>query len=172
MNFLDMAKMRYSVRNYQEKRVDREKLNTILEAGRVAPTAANMQPQRILVVESADGLAKLSKATKTFNAPLALIICADKENVWVRPQDGKKTYDIDASIITDHMMLQATELGLGTLWMTWFDPAVVKKEFDLPSNYEPVNILLLGYAGGNPQPPERHNQARKPIGETVFFEKF
>ncbi len=172
MKFSDIAKKRYSVRNYQEKKVDRETLDIILEAGRVAPTAANMQPQRILVVESADGLAKLSKAARTYNAPVALIICADKDNVWVRPQDGKKTTDIDASIITDHMMLQATELGLGTLWMTWFDPAIVKKEFDLPSNYDPVNILLIGYAGGNLQSPDRHSQARKPIGETVFFERF
>jgi nitroreductase len=172
MGFLDLAKKRYSVRSYQTKKVEKDKLNLILEAGRIAPTAANRQPQRILVIESEEGLLKLQKAAKGFGAPCALIVCSESTKVWVRPQDGMKTIDIDASIITDHMMLQATDLGLGSLWMTWFDPKILREEFEIPENLIPVNLLLIGYAADAGSDPERHDKTRKPISETVFFEKF
>lgn len=172
MEFLNLAKKRYSVRKYVPKKVEKEKLDLILEAGRIAPTACNMQPQRILVLETAEGLAKLKKAAKIFDAPLALVICGDKNAVWVRPQDGKKTIDIDASIVTDHMMHQATELGLGTLWMTWFDPKIIRSEFAIPENYEIVNLLLIGYTDGSSLSPDRHSETRKPIKDTVFYGEF
>lgn len=172
MDFLELAKKRYSVRNYLDKKVEKEKLEKIIEAAHVAPTAANRQPQRLLVIESEEGISKLKKGANIYNANFAILVCTDRNRVWVRPQDKKEVIDIDASIITDHMMLMATELGLGTLWMTWFDPAVIKKEFNLPSNYEPVNILLIGYAATEPQSPDRHNKTRLPISETVFYESF
>lgn len=172
MNFLDLAKKRYSVRTYLNKSVEKEKLSLILDAGRVAPTAGNFQPQRLLVVESCMGLGKLRKAANIYNAPVAIVICCDKEAAWKRPQDGKDMVDIDASIVTNHLMHEATDLGLGTLWITWFDPQIVKQEFNLPLNYEPVNILLIGYAADEPLSPDRHSKTRKLIRETVFFEEF
>lgn len=112
MNFLELAKKRYAVRKYTAQPVEPEKVRQILEAGRVAPTGGNLQPQRLIVVQQREGLAKLRKAANIYQAPLAVIVCTDTAQTWTRPQDGKKLTDIDASIVTDHMMLQATELGL------------------------------------------------------------
>lgn len=171
MVFLELAKKRYSVRKYSDKKVEKEKLDLILEAGRVAPTGANRQPQRLIVVQGQEGLEKIGKAANIYGAPCAIVVCSDTEEVWVRPMDGKKLTDIDASIVTDHMMLQATELGLGTVWICYFKPDVLRAEFGLPETVEPVNILAVGYsADSEPQSPERHAKARKPLSETVSFE--
>ena len=169
MEFLDLAKKRYSVRKYQPRKVEEEKLLRILEAGRVAPTAANMQPQQLIVVRETEGLEKLSKAAKIYSAPLAIIVCGDHNKAWKRPYDGKDTVDIDTSIITDHMMLQATELGLGTVWVCYFKADVVKEEFGLPENIEPVNILVIGYAEGESASPDRHDKARLPLKDIVVY---
>ena len=88
----------------------------------------------------------------------------------MRPFDQKQTGDIDASILTDHMMLQATELGLGSVWVCYFKPDVLRQEFDLPANLEPVNILAVGYAGEDFTDPERHGQTRIPVSELVSYE--
>jgi len=172
MNFLELARKRFSVRNFEAKRVEEDKLSQILEAGRVAPTAANHQPQRIIVVRGDAGLAKLKKAANLYEAPLAVIVCADRKEAWKRPFDGKDTVDIDASIVTDHMMMEATELGLGTVWICYFKPDVLRKEFNLPDHMEPVNILAIGYAKGQIASPDRHDKTRKPMKETVFHESF
>lgn len=170
MGFLELAKKRYSVRKYKDIPVEPEKLEQILEAGRVAPTGANKQPQRLIVVQSKEGLEKLGKAARFYGAPCVVIVCSDAGETWERPYDGKKLTDIDASIVTDHMMLQATELGLGTLWICWFDPKVLRAEFDIPDQLEIVNLLAIGYADGEPQSPDRHEKMRKPLGGTVFRE--
>ena len=172
MNFLDLAKKRYSVRNYNSMKVEQKKVDLILEAGRVAPTAANFQPQRILVIQSEEGLSKLAKATNIFHAPLALIVCGDKEKTWVRSYDNKNVVDIDATIVTDHMLHEATELGLGSVWICRFRPEIMRAEFNIPENYEILNILAIGYTDEEPQSPERHSEARKPIVETVIYESF
>lgn len=169
MDFLQLAKTRYSVRKYKDTPVEKEKLDKILETGRVAPTGANFQPQRIIAVTSGEGLEKLSKGAKTFGAPVVLIVCADKDKAWTRPADGKNIADIDASIVTDHMMLQATELGLGTVWMCWFKPDVIREEFNIPENYEIVNLLAVGYADCEPLSPDRHSEMRRSIDETVTY---
>lgn len=171
MSFIEIAKKRYSARSYSDRKVEEEKLQKILEAAHVAPTAANRQPVRLLVVQSEEGLAKIGKGAKLYGAPLAIIVCADHGKAWVRPYDGKKTTDIDASILTDHMMLEATELGLGSVWICYFDPAVIRKEFQLPDGLEPVNILAVGYPDKEAADPERHDQARVPIEEIVSYEK-
>ena len=172
MNFLELAKKRFSVRNYEPKKIEEDRLLRILEAGRVSPTAANHQPQRLIVVRGDAGLAKLKKAANIYDAPLAVIICADRHEAWKRPFDGKDTVDIDASIVTDHLMMEATELGLGTVWICYFKPDVLKKEFNIPDHVEPVNILAIGYSAGQMASPDRHDNARKPIQETVFHESF
>ena len=172
MSFLELAKRRFSVRSYTDQPVPEEALAAVLEAGRVAPTGCNKQPQRILVVRSAQGMEKLSRAARTFGAPVVLIVCADRSQTWTREYDGKVISDIDASIVTDHMMLQATELGLGSCWICWFKPDVIREEFRLPDQLEPVNLLALGYPAVPPADPHRHDQLRKPLSETVFYEQF
>lgn len=172
MDFLTLAKKRYACRKYLPKRVEADKLRTILEAGRIAPTGANRQPQRLVVIQSAEGLEKLGRCTRDFGAPCAILVCADTTQAWTRKYDDKVITDIDASIITDHMMLAAESLGLNTLWICMFKPEIVREEFHLPANFEPVNILLVGYGEGIPGSPERHDLLRKPLEETVFFETF
>lgn len=160
------------MRKYDARKVEEDMLAKILEAGRVAPTAVNYQPQRLIVVREETGLEKLGKAARIYGAPLAIIVCADHNAAWKRSLDGKSTADIDAAIVTDHMMLEATELGLGTVWIGYFKPDVVRAEFNIPSHVEPMNILAVGYNAGPEAPPDRHDKARKPLGETVFYEKF
>lgn len=160
------------MRKYDARKVEEDMLAKILEAGRVAPTAVNYQPQRLIVVREETGLEKLGKAARIYGAPLAIIVCADHNAAWKRSLDGKSTADIDAAIVTDHMMLEATELGLGTVWIGYFKPDVVRAEFNIPSHVEPMNILAVGYNAGSEAPPDRHDKARKPLGETVFYEKF
>lgn len=172
MDFLSLAKKRYACRKYKDAKVECEKRDLILEAGRVAPTGANRQPQRLVVVESAEGMERLARCTRDFGAPLAIIVCADTEEVWTRKYDGKKIGDIDASIVTDHMMLAAASLGLDTLWICMFKPEAVREEFCLPAHVEPVNILLVGYGDEQPASPDRHAETRKPLADTVFVEHF
>lgn len=105
---------------------------------------------------------------------LVIIVCSDRNTTWTRPFDGKKLTDIDASIITDHMMMEATDLGLGSVWICYFKPDVLKKEFVIPEGLEPVNILAIGYADTAKEPapsPERHGRLRKPVSDTVSYER-
>ncbi len=172
MGFLDLAKKRYSVRKYLPQKVEKEKLLAILEAGRAAPTAHNNQPVKIIAVQEIEGLNKLKKAANAYDAPLALIICGEPKTAWVRAFDNKNYADIDAAIVTTHMMMQATELGLGTVWIGYFDPKIVKEEFKLPNDVEPLNVLAVGYAAGTVSPPNRHDKERKPLANLVSYEIF
>lgn len=171
MDFLQIAKKRYSVRNYSDRKVETEKLDKILQAAHVAPTAANLQPVHLIAVQEKDGLEKIGKGANIYGAPLAVIVCADHDKAWVRPFDNKQTTDIDASILTDHMMIEATELGLGSVWVCYFKPDIIRKEFNLPDNLEPVNILAIGYSNEEAADPERHSQTRIPVKELVSYEK-
>ena len=170
MSFLEMAEARYSVRDYTDKKVEQEKLKKILEAAHVAPTAANKQPARLVVVQEEEGLKKIGKAANIYGAPLAIIVCSDHTKAWTRPFDQKKTTDIDAAILTDHMMMEAAELGLGSVWICYFKPDVIRQEFQLPDTLEPVNILAIGYANGSPADPKRHVTQRIPLDELVYYE--
>lgn len=172
MDFLQLAKARYSVRNFKPDEVEEDKLQAILQAGRVAPTAANLQPQRVLVVRSPQGLQKLRLGANVYGAPVALIVCADHASSWKRSHDGMDAAVIDATIVTDHMMMEAAALGLGTIWVCAFNPAVIREQFQIPEGFEPVNILGVGYAGGQPESPERHAQRRKPAEATIYYEEF
>ncbi len=170
MDFINIAKQRHSVRSYKNQKVEPEKLEQILEAAHVAPTAANLQPVHLIAVQSEEGLAKVSKAAGIYNAPLAIIVCADHNKAWVRPFDQKQSGDIDASILTDHMMLQATELGLGTVWVCYFKPDVLREEFNLPDSLEPVNILVIGYSDDDPADTNRFDTQRIPMSQLVSYE--
>lgn len=172
MDFLALAKKRYSVRKYTSDKVEDSKVATILEAGRVAPTGANKQPHHLIVLRKEEGLNKISKAANVYDAPLVIMVCSHKEGSWVRPFDGKSLMDIDASIVTDHMMLQATALGLGSVWIDYFKPDVIKEVFDLPDYLEPINLLAIGYASEEPLSPDRHQETRKPLDEIVSYEGY
>ena len=169
MSFIEIAKMRYSVRKYSDRAVESEKLEKIIEAAHVAPTAANLQPVKLIVVQSEEGLNKLGKAANTYDAPIAIIVCADHSKAWTRPFDGKKTTDIDATILTDHMMHEATELGLGTCWVCYFKADIVSREFRLPDNLEPINILAIGYADEIPADSNRHVKERIAVEKLVTY---
>ena len=170
MAFLELAKKRFSVRKYLATPVEKEKLERILEAGRVAPTASNNQPQRIVVVQSPGGLGKLEHGVNPYNAPLALIVCANLaesvRNSYTREDSGA----VDAVIVTTHMMLEAADLGLGSIWCGQFDPRAVCAGFSLPEGVQPVCILLVGHTDCAPDSPNRHATTRKPLNETVFYE--
>lgn len=173
MDFLKLVKNRYSCRSFLDKPVEQEKLDLILEAGRVAPTARNLQPQKILVLTNKEDLAKLSECTKYgWNAPTVLIICYDKNISYKRDNyDGKDFGYIDTSIVTTQMMLEVTNLGLGTTWVGAFDPEKARLAYNIPESYEVVAILPIGYPSEEAHPSKLHED-RKNIEETVFYNKF
>ena len=172
MSFIQLAKERYSVRKFSDKKVEKEKLDLILEAGRVAPTAVNYQPQRILVIENDEGLAKLKACTRYhFDAPLALLVCYDSTISWKREHDKEDQGSIDASVVATHMMLQIHELGLGSTWVGNFNLDIIKKEFNLPEYLVPVVLLPMGYPSSDLVPSKFHDK-RYDIKDTVFFNSF
>ena len=166
MTYIDLVRSRYSSRSYTDEPVSEGDMQSILEAGRLAPTGKNSQPVTVIAVTSEDGFERIHKCSRTFGATLALIVCCDRDKSWVRGFDGKNISDIDASIVTTQMMYQATELGLGTCWICWFDPAVISEEFGLPENVEPVNILVVGHKADETSP---NHGVRKPMEEFVRY---
>lgn len=171
MEFLALGKKRYTVRSYTKRKVEEEKIEAILEAAHVAPTGGNCQPQRLIIVRTEEGLSKISKAANIYGAPLAIIVCSDTNAVWTRPFDGKKLTDIDAAIVTDHMMMEATDLGLGSVWICYFKPDILRAEFGLPPELEPINILAAGYANTDDEPalsPDRHGKTRRQLSDIIY----
>ena len=171
-SFLNLASRRYSVRKFSDRPIDKTTLDLILEAGRIAPTACNFQPQRILVIESDEARAKLRDCTAShFDAPLVLLVCYDQTVSWKRKFDGADGGPVDASIVTTQMMLQAFELGVGSTWVGSFDPQKVRTLFKLPENYVPIALLPLGYPAVDAVPSPRHT-LREPLENTVFSNVF
>ncbi len=171
MNFSKLVKKRYSCRRYQDKSPEREMIEKILEAGRLAPSAVNFQPWHFLVIDEPEMLEKIrgTYARSWFrSAPVVIVICIDHEKSWIRG-DGKDHGDIDAAIAADHMTLQAVELGLDTCWVCNFDREKAEKELALPANIEAVVFLPLGYADDKPSP---NHHARKEISEITHWNKF
>ena len=152
-DFLKLAADRYSVRKFKDIAIEQDIIDKILKAGHLAPTACNLQPQRILVINNSESLTKLRKCTVChFSAPAAMLICYDKKVCWRREYDGKTSGDIDASIVTTHMMLEAHSLGVGTTWVMHFIPEAVREEFAIPDNLEPVALLVMGYPAEDSKP--------------------
>ncbi len=167
-DFLELAESRHSVRSYSDQPIENEKLEKILRAGQVAPTAANRQPQRIYVLKSPEAMETLRSTTPfAFNAPMALLVCADMETSWVGV-DGHVSAPIDATIALTQMMLEAWNLGIGSLWVRGYDKNVISQAFNLPANYEPIAIMPLGYPSEKSAPHKIHYD-RKPLSETVSF---
>jgi len=169
VSFAELAKARYSVRKYKEQPVEQEKISQILETMRIAPTAGNKQPHRVRVITAADELAQVDECTRCrFGAPLVFLICYDKEACWVRNKfDNALSGEVDSSIITTYLMMQAQELGLGSCWVMFFDPDKTRALFALPENLVPVAFLPVGYAAEDAAPSERHAE-RLAMNEILF----
>lgn len=170
MNFIELAKSRYSVRSFSDRKVEDEKLNIILQAGQVAPTACNNQPQKIYVLQSEEALEKLKQVCKfVFGAQTVIMITADRNSEWKNPLTDKyHTGEIDCSIVLTQMMLQAWELGIGSCWIGYFNPDLIAEKFSLPDNEQVIALLPLGYPSKESVPAKGHF-ATKSIGEMVKY---
>jgi len=169
MDFMTTVKERFSVRKYQDKPIEAEKMDKILEAGRLCPTAKNMQPQRFYVIESAEAMEKLKTATPcTFGAPAAILVCADMDAAWYSPdslQPGYNSAEMDCSIAATHMMLAAWDMGIGSCWVRWFNAEKMAEALDLPANIKPICLLDMGYATEDCEPRHDMHDFRMPIEE-------
>ena len=169
MEFAEVVKNRYSCKKYDEKQISAEQLDAVLQAGRLAPTAKNLQGQRIYVVQSAEGLAKIDELTPCrYGAPTVLVVAFDKNSVFVYPGEEANSGVEDASIVATHMMLAATNTGVDSCWLNFFDPAAVAKAFNLPENEQVLMLLDLGFAAEGFAPLPNHT-SRKPLEETVKY---
>lgn len=169
MEFKEVIKNRYSCRKYSDRNVEPEKLSAILEAGRVAPTAKNLQEQRIYVLQSEEALAKIDSVTPCrFGAPVVIAVAFDKNDVYTYPGGMKSSGDEDATIVATHMILAATDEGLGSCWLNRFDPQQTAELLGLPENEELVMLMDIGYAAEDAEPAPMHEK-RKDIAATVKF---
>lgn len=166
MQFSELIRTRYSIRGYKPDPVEQEKLEQVLEAARLAPTASNRQPFRLIVIPTAGREADLRRIYNRewfVHAPLAICACAIPEQGWAR-MDGKRYTDVDVAIAMDHLILAATELGLGTCWIAEFDPAAAREVLHLPQGVEPIVFTTLGYPAAEPRP-----KRRKPLSDLVQY---
>ena len=166
MNYLELIKKRHSVRTYTNKNVEKEKLDKILEAALLAPTAANKQSFRVYVISTKDKVDVLKKIypKEWFSAaPYVLCVCTIPSKCWVR-NTGKNFSDVDAAIVMDHMILEATELGLGTCWVGAFDIDAARELLGVDETYEPVVFSPIGYAGDGD-----FKRIRKPMKDIVIY---
>ena len=152
MDFSELMTVRYSCRGFTDAKVSEDDIASIADAARLSPSAKNLQPTRIIAITDPAALEKVAKLTRIYNAPLAFVICGDKELSWKRDCDGMDSYQIDASIVATQMMYRATELGLGTLYICWFDPKELMTDLNIPSNLEPVSILAVGHPSVDDSP--------------------
>ena len=169
MDFLEIARSRYSCKKFVSRQIEKEQLNTILEAGRLAPTAKNLQEQRVYVVQSAEGLAKIDTLTPCrYGAPTVIIMAFDKNNVFTYPGQKYDSGIEDATIVATHMLLAAKSVGVESCWVNFFDPDKAAEAFQLPENEEILMFLCLGFAAEGSGPLANHS-SRKPLEETVTY---
>ena len=169
MEFKDVVKNRYSCKSYDGRKVEQDKLDRILEAGRLAPTAKNLQEQHIYVVQSEEGLAKIDKVTPCrYNAGTCLLVAFDKNNVYTYPNSARESGVEDATIVATHLMLAAADEGVDSCWLNCIDIDKIKAEFALPDNEDVLMILDLGYGAEGAGPLANHGN-RKALSETVSY---
>ena len=169
MTFQELVKSRYSCKKFSSRQVESDKLSAILEAGRVAPTAKNLQEQRVYVLQSADALAKFdAECPCRYGAPTVLVVAYDKTNVFTYPGGQYNSGVEDATIVATHLTLGAASEGVDSCWLNFFDPDKLAKSLGLPTNEEIVMALDLGYAAEGAQPLANHS-SRKPLEETVAY---
>lgn len=164
MEFDQLIQERYSVRSFSHKQVEQQKIDKILKAAQLAPTAVNYQPQMIYVLQSEEARKKAGRVT--YDAPLVFLVCYNKDQVWWSPvEKGYNTGEQDAAIVTTHMMLEAQNLGLGSVWIRGFDANQLAKAFELPENIVPVCMLSVGYAADHAEPYEPWHNVYKDISD-------
>lgn len=171
-SFFELARDRYSERNFDSRPIEQEKIDKILEAGRIVPTACNYQPQRFFVLKSEKALATAKTVTPfTYKAPLMILVCYDLNTVWTNPGDSYyqnyNSGEQDASIAATTMMYEAEELGVHSIWIRGFDSKAVVDAFHLPENMIPVMFLGLGYPNEKSKAHKWH-YINKPIEEISF----
>lgn len=167
MDFSQLAQARYSVRKYSSRPVEPEKVEQLLRMVPLSPTSVNFQPQHVYVIQSAEAMEKLRLCTPySYGAPLAFLMCYDRQRCWRHPATGKPSGNLDAAICLTHIMLQATDLGLGTLWVNGYDPELLREQFPIPGTYEDAAILFVGYPREDSRPARLHNQTR-PLDEMM-----
>ena len=169
-SFLTLAKKRASIRAFKDQPVPEELLLSVLEAGRIAPSACNYQPWHFIVIRDPDQMERLADCYKPDwfrTAPLVIAICAERDKAWVRWIDNRNYAEVDASIAADHMTLCAADLGLGTCWIGAFNPQGVCEVLELPPEIEPIALLPLGW------PDEvATDTPRKSLEEIVHYDKW
>ena len=168
MTFQELAHERYSVRSFRNIPIEEEKMHLILEAGRVAPTACNNQPQKIYIAKSETSRKKLASVCRcTFGAPVILVVCYDRTRDWKNKlMPGYESGETDAAIVCTHMMLQAFELGIGSCWVGYFNAQTVKEALGLPENVTVSALLPMGYPAEDAKPLPLHEQVRE-FGDTI-----
>ena len=169
MEFKEVVKNRYSCKKYSDRQVEEEKLSAILNAGRLAPTAKNLQEQHVYVLRSADALAKVDAVTPCrYGAPTVLVVAFDSKNVYTYPGDKRDSGVEDATIVATHMILAAADEGVDSCWVNKLDPEKLAAALGLPENEEILMVMDLGYAAEGAGPLPNHSR-RKPLEETVSF---
>ena len=167
MEFDKVIQDRFAVRSFKSDKLESEKIELILNAGRMAPTAKNLQPQKIYVVQSEEGLKKIDNVTPCrYGAPVCLLVCSDKDVAWSNGEYS--SYEMDASIVATFMMLKATSIGIDNIWVRMFDREKVSQEFGLDNNIIPICIIPIGYRSDNCITSPNHNK-RKDISEFVEY---
>ncbi len=169
MDFKELIKARYSCKKYDGKQISNDQLQAILEAGRLAPTAKNLQEQRIYVMQSEEALAIIDEVTPCrYGAPTVLVVAFDAEDVYVYPGEQRDSGIEDASIVATHMLLAAKDAGVDSCWINRFNPAELKEKLGLPENEEILMLMDLGYAAEGTGPLANHDK-RKSLDETVTY---
>lgn len=169
MEFTEVVKTRYSCKKFDGRQIEKKQLDVILEAGRLAPTAKNLQEQHIYVVQSEEVLVKIDKVTPCrYGAKTVLVVAFDKNNVFTYPGEKRDSGVEDATIVATHLMLAAHAEGVDSCWINYFDPEMMAKELGIPEQEEVLMMLDLGYAaeGTGPLPPHSN---RKDLNETVTY---
>lgn len=167
MNFLELVKQRHSVRNYESRAVEKEKLDYVMECVRMAPSAVNFQPWKFAVVMDEPRLSQLKEAYPRewmANVPCLIVACVNHEESWHRKSDGKDHADIDIAIAVEHLCLAATEQGLGTCWVCNFEVPVCREVLQLPAHIEPAVLIPVGYSAEQ----EMSTKKRKSLEEILF----
>ncbi|MBR2860848.1 MAG: nitroreductase family protein [Clostridia bacterium] len=172
MDFEKLISERYSVRSFLPEHLPQTVIDKILACGHKAPTGCNFQPQRILVLNSDEEMARLHDCTRChFNAPTAFLVCHNKNESWVRKYDGALSSPVDASIVTTYLMLAAQNEGVGTCWVMHFDPVKMRQAFSIPENIEPHALLVMGYPAPDAKPMDMHFES-KSIDDVVVYGSF
>jgi nitroreductase len=169
MEFKEVIKKRYSCKKYSSRQVEQEKLEAIIEAGRLAPTAKNLQEQHVYVLQSADALAKIDAVTPCrYGAPTVLVVAFDKNNVFTYPGGKRDSGVEDATIVATHLILAAADEGVDSCWINFLDPEKLSEILGLPEHEEVLMVMDLGYAVEGTGPLPNHS-SRKSLSETVTY---